>query len=318
MSERRSGVGRWLAWLAYLLIGTGSFQLQAYARFALWASHKDMVYERSVFLHYLPLPVTSCTSLIVSGLSLLFWRRPAGLYLAFTLIWLAPVIWICSRLMMEPSDLDPSMALTNLMFIVLKSGVFEAAGCSAFLLGVPGIPAAYGLMVQPEMPAPVHQMQRATTTIPGWLGPLCVFLLLPVLSLIPAIGMALSDRGTEQAIGFGTIVLWSGSEMTRQAACLLIVLPLAVTAVILLKYRHPRSILLTIAMLWLVMVFMLFEKVLSAFWSSTFWDYLGLLPFYFGFSFTGALAWTAYLLNAPRIQALYQARSSSGERLRYE
>jgi hypothetical protein len=240
-------------------------------------------------------PAFAAACLPLAWLALLFWRKPAGFYFAFLSISLAPVVLICDRLLHVEAGVAPDVAVCQLLFIILRSGVFGAVGCAAFLLGVPGIQQAYGLLPASERSLSMVDDTGVAQTgaLASWMKVFCLFLLLPLLSLIPVVGNSISE----------TDASWMGAETTRQMVCLAFALPLLVTVIILVKYRHPIGIRFAVVSLWLVPFAAALLSaapllVSSYFWSITDCGYIGLLPQYFGFDLIAALAWTAYLRKA--------------------
>jgi hypothetical protein len=307
---------RWLTWLAWLLIVAGGISLLELMRFSQRVTTVGGAIDPALLRQLVPLVLATICE-VLTGLALLLWRKPVGLHVAFALIWLAPVVLICGRLLLPQGATTPATAFSHLLFILLQSGLFRASGCAAFLLGVPGIQQAFGLAPAGAMPD--RQTARGVGGSGGtgggllagaarvsWPGVLCFFLLLPLLSFFPAIGDNIAETNTA----------WTGTEISRQAACLAFAVPLLVTVIILMKYRRPAGLKLAVVVLWLLPLTSLLWVVPSLVsddaGSAMGWGYVSLLPRYFGFDLIGAFAWTAYLLNAPLLpgrRPLLNARS---------
>jgi hypothetical protein len=321
----RKGAPRWLTWLVWLLIVSGGISLLELVRFSQRVA-VDGAIAPDLMRQLVPLVLATICE-VLTGLALLLWRKPAGLHVAFALIWLAPVVLICGRLLLPQIDTTgattPATAFSHLLFILLQSGLFRASGCVAFLLGVPGIQQAFGVAPAGAALMSDRNMARgaiaprgtgggllAGATKISWPGVLCFFLLLPLLSFFPAIGDNIAETGAA----------WTGTEISRQAACLAFAVPLLVTVIILMKYRRPAGLKLAVVVLWLLPLTSLLWVVPSLVpalipgdtGSAMGWSYVSLLPRYFGFDLIGAFAWTAYLLKAsllPGRRPLLNARS---------
>jgi hypothetical protein len=300
-------IGRWLAWLAYLLIGLGGWSSVAFVHNMAEINTGTEADPFLSLMRIFGLDLLARLCLPVAGLVLLFWRKPAGLYVAFTLIWLGPVTQICSLLLRHKPDPEIDIAAVQLFFTLLRGHVFAACGCSAFLLGVPAIQRAYGLVPAPLMPAGVSSEAAGTTIFrqASWLSLLCLFLLLPLLSLLPSFAPFTSSS-----------TYWDQRETMRQIICLAFTLPAGLAAIVTLKYRRRSSISLVIAALWLTVVVMFGHAIdpqdirsmtPGMPWLAHAWYYGSDLPFLFGIEPIGTFAWTAYLLNAPRVQEMYPA-----------
>jgi hypothetical protein len=290
MSKGRSGAGRWLAWLSWLLIIVGVARLWADILF-IARNHSD-----PFTIRFIAPRAFAAACLPLAGLALLFWRKPAGFYFAFLSISLAPVVLICDRLLHVQAGVAPDVAVSQLLFIILRSDVFGAVGCAAFLLGVPDIQQAYDLI--PESDRSLSMVDDAgvarACVLASWMKVFCLFLLLPLLSLIPVVGNSISEPDAS----------WKGAEITWQMISLAFALPLLVTAIIQVKYRHPIGIKFAVALLWLIPFTVALSVVApilapSYFWSTSDCGYIGLFSQYFGFNLIAALAWTAYLRKAP-------------------
>jgi len=323
----RVGTPRWLTWLTWVLIVAGGISLLELVRFSQRVT-VDGAIDPVLMRQLLPLVFATLCE-VLTGLALLLWRKPAGLHVAFALIWLAPVVLICGRLLLPQGATTPGTAFSHLLFILLQSGLFRASGCAAFLLGVPGIQQAFGLSPAGLAGAGAASMPdrntaggagapRATSggllaaaSQVSWLGVLCFFLLLPLLSFFPVIGDNIAETNTT----------WTGTEMSRQAACLAFAVPLLVTVIILMKYRRPAGIKLAVVVLWLLPLTSLLWVVPSLIpalvgdnaGSAMGWGYVSLLPRYFGFDLIGAFAWTAYLLKAPLLPGRRALLGAPGE-----
>jgi hypothetical protein len=304
---RRIGAGRWLAWLAYLLIAIG-VQVLVDIRLVIEA-YVDGSTSHSLLYYVAPLLIYAACY-IVAGLALLAWRKPAGFYVAFTLIWLSSVVSICGYLRAVQTGVAPAVAVTEFFFIILKSRVFDASGCSAFLLGLPGIQQAYGLMTASDHDVTSGTGGTATARSKicvNWLGVLCFFLLLPLLSLVSVIGNSFSE----------TSAFWEGREVIRQMICLGFALPLVVAVIIVMKYRRSLGLILVISLLCLMPIISLLGMIPAVapgyFWPAQVWKYISLLPSYFGFGLLGVFAWTAYLLSAPLLPATQASRAKESD-----
>lgn len=288
-------LGRWLVWLCYLLIGTALFSLASLAigiyDLHLQVTDLDTVIK-PVLKVYLP-PMLAAVSPGLAGLALLAWRRAAGFKLALVFIWLAPAIAIAQEIGFYGFYRDPALAAGELLLDILHAGVFHAAGCTAFLLGVPRLREAYGIATgqdRPVLPPSVLGFK------PSWLGVLCLFLCLPCLTILP--------QGDAQ---FGnTILRWGSLVLPRQIVNLAISAPLLVGAILLAKYRRWRQVQTAITLLWLTVLVLLVAEVLPGSPGRvSVWQYASLVFRYFGFNLITAFSWTAYLLTAPRVQAMY-------------
>jgi hypothetical protein len=284
-------LGRWLAWLCYLLIGLA---VMALLSLALDMAHFNSLHEKpadvsSVLIGTLLPRAASWICLAGAGLALLFWRRPAGFRAALALLWLAPGIAIIHGSLRYGLDPDPLSAFGELQMRCLRAGVFHAAGCSAFLLGAPRIREAYGIKV------PAATVQRAGFRT-SWLGVFATFLALPSLALFPQIGQRLGGVATDMM----------SVEAARQVVSLIVVVPLLTAAILLMKYRRWGFLRYAIVLLWLMLATVMIPLIAPHHGAErTPWHYAELLAWDFGFDLITAYAWTAYLLTAPRVRELY-------------
>jgi hypothetical protein len=295
-TTRQPRLGRWLVWFCYLLMGLSLLEGVQWAR---TIYDLDLIRIRGGFmvkfvLTYVVPDCIAIAALIMAGLALLFWRRPAGFWSAFFLIWLAPLILTCKALLREGPMPDLGQALVTLLLIILQNGILHTLGASAFLLGAPRIQAAYGIKEPIGGDSGPHTSR--TVWQPSWLGVLCVFLALPVLAIFPAIGTQIGKVGT----------LWVGHEALRQVISAAVAAPCLIAALLLAKYRRWVVVPIAIAVLWL-MVPLLVAYLVAPYVTRavTEWHYTALLARAFGFNLITAYAWTAYLLTAPRVQAIY-------------
>lgn len=302
--------GRWLAWLAASLVVLGAFGVLDWAFFFIDRSRNPD--ERMLILRVSVLPFTATLCQPVVGLALLCWRRPPGFYIAFCLLCLIPVARISQHLLFDRLTRDLTDALLELLSIVNQSGLAQNAACLAFLLGVPAIQRAYGLTPAADRTTgdraggdradSDHPQSYAPWRRPSWLDLLCLFLMLPLFCVVVTPGTDVAD----------SVTYWTGWHMLRQAIRLAFAIPPMMAAALLFKYRRRSSLQFTIAVLWITGVaWRLLQLVPSVFpgnrASSIAWRYVVGFPVHVGFDLVMAFAWTAYLLNAPRIQALYPA-----------
>jgi cell division protein FtsW (lipid II flippase) len=288
-------LGRWLAWLCYVLIGMSLVILLSMAIEVSkidWQRDKPAVVSQWLLASLLP-RAASWACLTLAGFCLLFWRRPPGFRTALALIWLAPFMAIIHSSLHYGLDPDPLSAIGELLMRCLRGGVFHAAGCTAFLMGAPRIRAAYGIAVTPKQ---VAMPVTAAAWRPSWLGFLAVFLVLPSLALFPQIGQRLG----------GVAMDMMSVEAARQVVCLIVVVPLLTAAILLMKYRRWRHVRSVIVLLWLMLATHAIAMIVPHHGAErTPWHYAELLAFNFGFDLIAAYAWTAYLLTAPRVRELY-------------
>lgn len=287
--------GRWLAWLLLLMIVPYGAALVKFC--IIWV--KILPTDESgrlIAVYRFSLPFLEWLFPPLAGLVLMCWRRPAGFYVALFLLCLVPVATLCEHLRFDDFLIDTGRAARQLLFIILQSGIFHTAGYVAFLLGVPAIRHAYGFKGATDG----QMVDAASWRARSWIGLLCFFLLLPMVGLVAIPGNP----------GSAIVMYWEGRGFMGQAVCLIFAVPLGVIAALLMKYRHRSSLRTAIAALWVMglawpVSVITTEMTRIDFAMLQLWRYLGDLPHYFGFDFAAALAWTAYLLNAPRIGALY-------------
>lgn len=187
-------LGRWLTWTAYLLIGWPVIVLSQFAHSFVQVVSPDLIL---LALQGQSLFIASWLCLPAAGLLLLSWRKAPGLWLACAFIWLAQILSICYQLKSHHSAPDSSLTLGQSLSIVLHAGIFHAAGLTAFLLGIPRLRDADGLVLPRFMTSLMMEAGAKTNDrqrfLPNWLGIFCCYLLVPL--IMPPAMIFLTDRG---------------------------------------------------------------------------------------------------------------------------